>query len=156
IATYSGRNLLRRRGRTIATISAAAIVVFIFAGLRTCVASVNSGADQAEADRIATRHKASITMQLPKRYIDQLREVPGVKAATWANWFGAKDPQKRVPFFAGVAVDHNSYFDVADDISVPPEQITAWKQTMNGAILGDQLAAAFKVKVGDRLVINSD
>jgi putative ABC transport system permease protein len=156
IATYSRRNLFRRRGRTILTILAVMTAVLIFCALRTFIVAWNSGADQAAADRIATRHKASITMQLPKHYIDELRQVPGVKAATWANWFGAKDPKERVPFFAGIAVDQNSYFDVQDDMKVPPDQLAAWKQTANGAILGDQLAKTFDVKVGSRLVINSD
>ena len=156
IATYSRRNLFRRRGRAILTIIVVALAVFIFCAIRSFVAAFNAGADQALADRIATRHKVSYTMQLPKHYIDQLREVPGVKSATWANWFGAKDPKERVPFFAGFAVDQDSYFDVQDDMKVAPDQLAAWKQTPSGAILGDKLAQAFGVKVGDRLVINSD
>jgi putative ABC transport system permease protein len=155
-ATYVRRNLSRRPGRTILTIIVVALTVLIFCAIRTFIVAWNTGADQAAADRIATRHKVSITMQLPKHYIEQLREIPGVKAATWANWFGAKDPKQRLPFFAGFAVDQDSFFDVQDDMRVPPDQLAAWKQTPSGAILGDQLAKAFGVKVGDRLVINSD
>lgn len=156
IATYARRNLFRRRGRAILTIAAVTLAVLIFCAIRTFIVAWNSGADQAAADRLAIRHKVSITMQLPKHYIDQLREVPGVKAATWANWFGAKDPKERLPFFAGFAVDQDSFFDVQDDMKITPAELAAWKQTANGAILGDQLAKAFQVKVGDRLVVNSD
>jgi putative ABC transport system permease protein len=95
-------------------------------------------------------------MQLPKHYIDDLRQVPGVEKATWANWFGAKDPQRRVPFFAGIAVDQESFLDVQGDMIVPPDQIAAWKRTPNGAIIGDLLAKKFEVQVGSRLVITSD
>jgi putative ABC transport system permease protein len=156
IATYARRNLFRRRGRAILTIAAVTLAVLIFCAIRTFIVAWNSGADQAAADRLAIRHKVSITMQLPKHYIDQLREVPGVKAATWANWFGAKDPRERLPFFAGFAVDQDSFFNVQDDMKITPAELAAWKQTANGAILGDQLAKAFQVKVGDRLVVNSD
>jgi putative ABC transport system permease protein len=156
IATYARRNLFRRRGRAILTIAAVTLAVLIFCAIRTFIVAWNSGADQAAADRLAIRHKVSITMQLPKHYIDQLREVPGVKAATWANWFGAKDPKERLPFFAGFAVDQDSFFNVQDDMKITPAELAAWKQTANGAILGDQLAKAFQVKVGDRLVVNSD
>jgi putative ABC transport system permease protein len=156
IATYARRNLFRRRGRTILTIIAAALAVLIFCAIRTFIVSFTAGADQAQADVLAVRHKVSITMQLPKHYIDELREVPGVKAATWANWFAAKDPKERLPFFAGFAVDHNTWFDVQDDMQVSPEQLAAWKQTANGAILGDSLAKTFGVKVGDDVVITSD
>ena len=102
LATYASRNLFRRRGRTILTIIAVMLAVLIFCAIRTFIVAFNAQADDAAADRIATRHKVSITMQLPKHYIDELREVPGVKAATWANWFAAKDPKERLPFFAGI------------------------------------------------------
>jgi putative ABC transport system permease protein len=156
LATYARRNLFRRRGRTILTIIAVTLAVVIFCAIRTFIVAWNAGADEAAADRIATRHKVSITMQLPKHYIDELREVPGVKAATWANWFAAKDPKERIPFFAGFAVDQNTWFDVQDDMKVAPDQLAAWKETANGAIIGDSLAKTFGVQVGSDLVIASD
>ncbi len=158
-ATYAGRNLLRRKGRTILTVLAVAVAVLIFCLIRTVVVAWNAGADEAAQDRLATRHKVSITMQLPKRYIDDLRDpakVPGIKAATWANWFGAKDPRERVPFFAGFAVDPNTWFDVMDEMKVDPAQLAEWKTTNNGAILGDLLAKSLEVKVGDDVTIASD
>jgi putative ABC transport system permease protein len=156
VATYSRRNLFRRRGRTILTAVAIGIAVLIFCLLRTIVWEWNAGAAQAEQDRIAVRHKVSITMQLPKRYVDDVRSTPGVKAATWANWFGAKDPKERTPFFAGFAVDQDSWFEVMDDMKVDPAQLAEWKQTRDGAIIGDNLAKTFGVKVGDKIVVNSD
>jgi putative ABC transport system permease protein len=156
LATYARRNLFRRRGRTILTVIAVAVVVLIFCIIQTVIAAWEAGADAAASDRLATRHKVSITMQLPKHYIDDVRGVPGIAAATWANWFGAKDPKKRTEFFAGFAADHESWFDVMDEMYVPPDQLEAWKKTPNGAILGDVLAKTLEVKVGDKLVIASD
>lgn len=138
------------------TILGVAVAVLIFSMIRTVVVAFNAGADEAAKDRLATRHKISITMQLPKRYIEEVRGTAGIDAATWAVWFGAKDPKKRTPFFAGFAADHNTWFDVMDEMSVPPEQLAEWKSTPNGTILGDVLAKTLQVKIGDRLVINSD
>lgn len=154
--TYARRNIFRRRGRTIMTIAAIALAVLIFSAIRTVIAMWNAGADAAAVDRLATRHKVSITMQLPKRYIEDVRGVPGVKQATWAVWFGAKDPKKRTEFFAGFAADDETWFDVMDEMAVEPAQLAEWKATPNGAVIGDQLAKTLQVKVGDRLVINSD
>ncbi len=157
--TYPARNLFRRRGRTILTLAVVAVVVLIFNLLRTVDHGWKVGAEEAAKDRLATRHKVSITMQLPKRYIDDLRDpnkIKGIKAATWANWFGAKDPRERTPFFAGFAADHHSWFDVMDEMKVDPAALEAWKQTRDGAILGDVLAKTLGVKVGDNLVIASD
>jgi putative ABC transport system permease protein len=156
LATYARRNLFRRRGRTILTLIAVALAVLIFCFIRTAIVAWNAGVDEAATDRLATRHKVSITMQLPKHYIDDIRQVPDVKASTWANWFGAKDPKKRLPFFAGFAVDQDTWFDVLDEMQVTPDVLATWKQTPNGAILGDKLAQALEVSVGDKLVINSD
>jgi putative ABC transport system permease protein len=156
VATYARRNLFRRRGRTITTIVTVAIAVLIFSAIRTVVTEWEAGAAEASKDRLATRHKVSITMQLPKRYVEDVRSIPGVKAATWANWFGAKDPKERAPFFAGFAVDQDTWFDVMDEMKVEPAQLAEWKQTPNGAIIGDQLAKTFGVSVGDKMVVNSD
>jgi putative ABC transport system permease protein len=156
LATYARRNLFRRRGRTIATIAGVAVAVMIFCLIRTAVVAWNAGAEESATDRLATRHKISITMQLPKHYVEQIRQIPEVKAATWVNWFGAKDPKERVPFFAGFAVDHETWFEVLDEMAVPPDQLATWKQTANGAILGDVLAKSLGVTIGSRLVIASD
>jgi putative ABC transport system permease protein len=156
LTTYARRNLFRRRGRTITTIITVAVAVLIFSAIRTVVTEWEAGAAAASKDRLATRHKVSITMQLPKRYVDDVRGTPGVKAASWANWFGAKDPKERVPFFAGFAVDQDTWFDVMDEFQVEPAQLAEWKQTPNGAIIGDQLAKSFGVKVGDKMIVNSD
>lgn len=156
IATYARRNLFRRKGRTILTIIAVAVVVLIFSLIQTVDWAFKVGAEESMQDRLATRHKVSITMQLPKRYIEDVRGVPGVTKATWANWFGAKDPKERVPFFAGFAADHESWFEVFDDMVVDPKELADWKATPNGVIIGDLIAKTFQVNVGDRLVITSD
>jgi len=155
LATYARRNLFRRRGRTILTVLAVAVAVLIFSAIRTVGVTFNAAADDAMSDRLATRHKVSITMQLPRRYIEDIRAVPGITGATAANWFGAKDPKERLPFFAGFAAD-DKWFDVFDDMKVDPAQLAEWKTTPNGVILGDVLAKTFEVKPGDRLTITSD
>lgn len=156
IATYARRNLFRRKGRTILTIIAVAVAVLIFCLIRTVVGAWNVAADEAARDRLATRHKVSIVMQLPKRYIEDVRAIAGVQSATYGNWFASKDPKERTPFFAGFAVDHETWFTVFDEMKVEPAQLAEWKQTPNGAIIGDVLARTLEVKVGDRIVITSD
>jgi putative ABC transport system permease protein len=156
IATYASKNLFRRRGRTIMTILGVVVAILVFSLIRTVVTSFHAGADAAAKDRIATRHAASITWQLPKRYIDEIRAMDGIDAATWAVWFGSKDPKERTPFFAGFAADHETWFTVLDEMKVEPAVLEEWKRTPNGCILGDILAKTLEVKPGDKLVITSD
>jgi putative ABC transport system permease protein len=159
IATYARRNLFRRRGRTIMTLVLIALVVLIFNVIRTIDNAWKVGAQEAAKDRLATRHKVSMTRQLPRRYIDDLRDpskIQGIEAVTWLNWFWAKDPKKRTESFGGVAVDHLSWFDVMNEMKVDPAALEEWKQTPNGAIIGDLLARALKVKIGEEITITSD
>ncbi len=156
LATYARKNMFRRKGRTILTMIVIAISVLIFCLIRTALVGWESGADDASQDRLASRHKVSFTMNLPLKYITEVRSVDGVAAATYANWFGAKDPLKRVPFMAGFAVDKDSFFEVSKEMSVDPQQLAEWKETKNGVIIGDVLAEKLETGVGKMLKIESD
>ena len=67
-----------------------------------------------------------------------------------ANWFGGKDPNHDHEFFATLAVDAKTYFDVYPEISVPPEQLAAWQQDRKGCIVGDTLAERPAPRRGQR------
>jgi putative ABC transport system permease protein len=43
-----------------------------------------------------------------------------------------------------------------DEMKVDPAQLAEWKQTRDGAIIGDRLAKTFGVKIGDKLVVDSN
>jgi putative ABC transport system permease protein len=157
-ATYARRNLFRRPGRTVLTLIAIAVAVMIFNVIRTVDHAFKVGAEAAAKDRLVTRHKVSLTRQLPKHYIEDLRDpnkIKGIKAATWANWFDAKDPQKRTPFFQAFAADHLSWFDVMDEMKIEPAVLETWKQTRDGVILGDLLAKSLQVQVGGEVALES-
>jgi putative ABC transport system permease protein len=154
LLNIAARNLLRNKFRTTFTILGAALAVLFFIMLQTVLTAWYVAADYAAKDRIATRHKVSFIMQLPKRYIDTVREVNGVKAATWANWFGGKNPNDPDGFFASLAVDSKTFFQVYDEMAVPPPEMEAWLGDRQGAILGDVLARQLKVGVGDKVTLS--
>lgn len=149
----AARNLKRSWFRTIFTVAGAAVALIAFIMLRTVLWSWNAGAQYAAQDRIATRHKVTFIMQLPKRYADDIRAVPGVTASTWANWFGAKVPTRPDEFFANMAVDEKTFLGVYDEIVLAPEDKARWMEEKKGAIVGAQLAKKFGWKVGDKVVL---
>jgi len=149
----AARNLGRNWLRTFLTVLGAAIALIAFVMLRTVLTSWAVGAEYAAKDRLGTRHKVTFTMQLPKRYIDDIRAVPGVKQATWANWFGGKDPKRPNEFFATLAVDPESSLAVLDEMVLTPEERSRWLSDKRGAIIGDVLAKKMGWKVGDRIVL---
>lgn len=153
VARISMKNVLRNKFRTVMTIGGITAALVAFLAVRTVVTSWESAVDYAAKDRLGTRHKVTFVMTLPKKYVDQIRQVPGVKSATWANWFGAKNPNNEKEFFANMAVDVPSFIDVYPEISLDPEAAERWKQNKRGAIIGDVLAKKFGWKVGDKITL---
>jgi putative ABC transport system permease protein len=94
-------------------------------------------------------------MSLPKRYVEEVRQSPHVKLATWATWFGGKDPKHDREFFSALGVDPATYFDVYDEMKVPADQMETWKHDRQGAIVGDVLAKKLGWKVGDKIILQS-
>lgn len=149
----AARNLGRNKFRVILTALGVAIALVVFVLLRTVLSAWEVAAEHAAKDRIGTRHKVSIILPLPRRYIETVRGVRGVQAATFANWFGAKDPNDDSNFFASLAVDSESFLEVYDEAVVSAEDRQRWLEDRQGALIGDVLARRFGVGVGDRVVL---
>jgi putative ABC transport system permease protein len=104
---------------------------------------------------LVTRHKVTFVLSLPKRYVDTVRAAPHVTTATFANWFGGKDPQHDHEFFSTLAVDAPTYFGVYHEMQVPPDQLDTWLHDRQGAIVGEVTAKKLGWKVGDRIALES-
>jgi putative ABC transport system permease protein len=155
LASLALRNMARNQFRVALTVLGVAIAIVAFLLLRTVIWAWASGADWAAKDRVVTRHKVTFVMSLPKRYVQDVRNAPHVKLVTWANWFGAKDPKHDREFFSTLAVDPETYFQVYDEMKVPPDQMDTWLHDKQGAIVGDVLARKLGWKVGDRVILQS-
>lgn len=153
VLAISFKNLFRNPLRSVLTILGAAVAVLAFVLLQTVLTAWTVAADFASKDRIATRHKVSFVMSMPRNYVDQIRAVPGVQSATFMNWFGGKNPKKPEEFFATLAVDPESCLLVMDELVLPPEQKKAWLEDRKGAVIGDVLAKQLGLKVGDRFTL---
>jgi putative ABC transport system permease protein len=147
------RNLSRNKLRTVLTVLGGAVAILTFVALRTVLSSWSAAADFAAKDRIATRHKVSFVISMPKRYIDDIRAVPGVQQATFMNWFGGKNPKDPNQFFASLAVEPDKVLNVMDEMVVPADQKQRWLEDKKGAVVGDVLAKQLGVKVGDRITL---
>lgn len=151
LATIAIRNIGRNKLRTFLTLLVSVICIIAFLIFRTVLWSWNAAAEQAATDRIGTRHKVSFIMRLPARYVEEIRQTPGVKQVAHASWFGAKDPAHPNEFFGTIAVEPADFLAVYDEIVVPPEQVEAWKQNRKGALVGDAIAKKLGWKVGDKI-----
>jgi putative ABC transport system permease protein len=144
-----GRNLFR----TILTILGVVVAMMAFLLLRTVITSWLMGVELAAKDRVATRHKVTFIMTLPKRYAEDVRNVPGVKEVSYFSWFGAKLPGHEDTFFANIATDPESFLRVYDEIVVPPDQKKNWFENRQGALVGAALAKQLDLHVGDKITL---
>lgn len=153
IAGLAVRNILRNKIRTFLTVCGVAIAIVGFVMLQTVLTAWTAAADHAAKDRIATRHKVTFIMPLPKKYVEDVRKTPGVTDVTWANWFGGKNPNAENEFFATIAVDPPSFLRVYDELVVAEEDKQRWLTNRRGAIIGDVIAKKFGWEVGDKITL---
>jgi putative ABC transport system permease protein len=154
-AGLAAKNVLRNKFRMVLTVVGVAVAIFSFVLLRTVSYAWTSGAEYAAKDRVVTHHKITFVMTLPKRYIEDVRQGPHVKVATFANWFGGKDPLHDHEFFQTLAVDEKTWFTVYDDVQVPPDQMQAFMADKSGAIVGDVLMKKLGWQVGQKIMLET-
>jgi putative ABC transport system permease protein len=153
LATVAVKNITRNRFRALLTIAGVAVAILTFVLLRTVIWSWTAAVEQSATDRIGIRHKVTFIMPLPKKYIEEIRQIPGVTAAAYANWFGAKDPNHETEFFGTIAVEPDEILKVYDEVKVKPDELEAWKQNRRGALVGDALAKKLGWKVGQNVTL---
>jgi putative ABC transport system permease protein len=144
------KNIWRRKFRTIFTLLSIFIAFLLFGILMTIRNSFALGVEIAGLDRLVLINKVSLIMPLPLSYQARLQAVPGVEMVTHNTWFNGiyQDPSN---FFANIAVEPEPYLKVYPEFKVPPEQMKAWLDDRQGALVGKDLAARFGWKVGDRV-----
>ena len=73
------------------------------------------------------------------------------------SWFGGKYGEGTGDtFFARFFVDPETFLKVSPEITVPPDQVAAWKGDRQGALVSDNLAKKYGWKLGDRIVLEGD
>src|SRR5882724_13492752 len=111
------RNTLRHKLRSVLTVFGIGVAVMAFALLRTVVTAWHAGVEASAANRLITRHAVSFVFPLPLSYRDRIAQVPGVEKVTYATWFSGVYIDKN-QFFARLAVDSDSFFDVKKTIRI--------------------------------------
>jgi putative ABC transport system permease protein len=142
------RNALRHKLRSSLTVVGIAIAIVAFGLLRTLVEVWYSGAEHSSASRLVTRNAISLIFPLPLSYKDRIRQIEGVKAVSYGNWFGGIYIDEK-HFFANYAVEPKTYLDLYPEIVLPPEQKAAFIRDRKGCIVGRKLADRYGWKIGD-------
>src|ERR1700733_7636712 len=155
LTRFVSKNAFRNKRRSILTVLSIAFSLLLLTMMMTLWRSFYVDNGSAESNlRLITRHKVSLTFNLPGYYREKIRSVPGVIAVVPVSWFGGlyKD-DKPENFFAQFATDPEEFFKVYRDITMPPDQLTAWQRDRQGVVVDDTLAKKYGWKLGDRIVL---
>lgn len=149
------RNVWRKKIRTSLTIMSVFVAFLLFAFLSAVGKAFTAGEDLADAERLIVLEKVSIINSLPEAYQDRIASVPGVEAVAHASWFGGYFQEPRNQGFAQFPVEPYEYFALYPEFEMPEEQLKAWADNRQGAVVGGQMAEALGWEVGDRVPITA-
>src|SRR5271165_2207141 len=141
--------------RTLSTVLAMAVCIFLICTLQTVVDAVNYGLHLGNASRLVTRHYVSLVFNLPNSYENKIAAVPGVQDITIVTWFGGLYRGDFKYFFPNLAVEPERFLQIYPEVMLPEEQKQAWFHDGRGCIIGRKLAEKWGWKVGDAFQLES-
>ena len=131
------------------------VVAFLLFGLLQGInQGFNTVVQNLNVDRLYVSAKTSMTDGLPIAYLSRIKSVPGVRAVSYWTYFGCyfQNAKNVLPAFA---TDAEALFAVHREMKIKPEYLEAMKKTRTGVLIGEQLAAKYHWKVGDRIPIGT-
>lgn len=149
------KNALRHKLRSTLTVLGIAIAVIAFVLLRTVVTAWYAGVEASAADRLIVRQAVSFIFPLPYAYKDKIKSIQGIETVSFANWFQGVYIDKN-QFFARLAVDAETIFDVYPEFLLTQEELATFKAERNSCIIGEDIARQYNLKRGDVMTIDGD
>lgn len=145
-------NIKRKKIRTFLTLGSYFTAFLLFGLLAAIQSAFHQGVDVAGANRLVVANKTSLIMPLPLSYKEKIAQISGVKNVTFASWFGGyyQDPKN---FFAQMAVDSETYFDVYKEFKVDKDQFLNFMKDRQGCVIGKKTAEKYGFKIGDKIPI---
>src|ERR1039457_7263550 len=140
------KHLRRNWLRTLSTVLAMAVCIFLICTLQTVVDAVNYGLHLGNASRLVTRHYVSLVFNLPNSYKNKIAAIPGVQNTTIVNWFGGMYRGDMKYFFPNMAVEPEAFLQIYPEIMLPEDQKQAWFHDGRGCIVGRKLGDHFQLE----------
>lgn len=160
---YIFRNARRNPTRSILTIGSIAVCGFLTMVLLSLFAiNQEVGASTREYNRLLTMSAQGFGQALPIALVNEivrLDEQSGTKAIVRNDedlpcvspfaWYGGRYGEETFTTFAQFGIDPDVFFSIYYEIKVPPEQLQAFRDRKDGAIIGHKLAKDKGLKIGD-------
>jgi putative ABC transport system permease protein len=155
LGTFIIKNALRNKRRATLSILSVAVSLFLLVLLLVALREITLPVEGAGAElRVAVRNKISIANLLPAKQLPVIEKIPGVEAVTPFTWFGGKYKGEQATF-AQFAIDPKRMRGVFTELKMPPQNFAAFEAQRDACILGKITADKYKLKVGDKITLES-
>jgi len=150
------RNLSRNRVRSLLTGGAIALAIALVCFLATMPDGLNRILDQfAINTRIVVHDEAGLVYPLPYAYLQKVRAMRGVVAATSLTEFGGAYRQDGSVSFPSLATEPDALGVVWADWKIDPAVLAEFARRRDGAIVGRGTMERYGWKPGDRITLDS-
>ncbi len=150
---FIAKNALRNKRRATLSVLSVAVSLFLFVilqvGLREITLPVE---DIGSASRVIARNRISLGQLLPAKQKPIIERIPGVEAVSPFTWYGGKYKGEEV-MFAQFAIDPEAFLKISTDAHLPADQVQNFLADRRACIVGKATADKYKIKVGDRMVL---
>jgi len=157
---YILKHLRKTWIRTLSTVAAIALCIFLISVLQTALQAFYGGMENASTERLITRHRVSLTENIPIAYQPRIAAIPGIKRVAQFTWFGGSigaaggQPDWK-NFFPNFAVEAEPFLAMYPEYQLKPDEKAAFMADMRGAIIGPELAKKYGWKVGSTFQLES-
>ncbi|MFY9343789.1 MAG: ABC transporter permease [Planctomycetota bacterium] len=144
------RNLLGHPVRSALTAGSVLVAVFLLCVLTAASQGLDAAVASASRTRLWVQSAVSLFVNLPEGYGSKIAATPGIDAVVRFQWFGGvyQDPAN---FFAQFAVDTDQWLASYPEIELIEGTPADWNAARTNCIIGEDLAARFGWRVGDRV-----
>lgn len=153
---YIYRNARRNPVRSSLTVASTAVTLFL---MMILISFFSINGEVAESlriyNRIVTMNSEGFAGMVPIGRAREIAAMDGVTAVTPFSWYGGKYGEETLPF-AQFGVDADTIFTIYDELTIPPDQLKAFKEDKAGAVIGRKLAEDRNLRVGDALPLKGD
>lgn len=148
---YIWRNVARNKLRTALTILSVGFSLALMTVLHGYMAMQAAWGSEAEKNnRVVVMNTQGFSGMLPIAYVDRVRRVDGIQAAVPYSWYGGVYKDETMPF-AQFATDAKEVFQVWDEFTIDPEQLSQWQNNRQGCVADYRLAARKGWEIGERI-----
>lgn len=156
---YIFKHLRKTWIRTLSTIFAMALCIFLISVLQTALQAFYGSLETASTERLVTRHRVSLVNNLPVAYGPRIAAVPGVKRVAKFIWFGGMRGSADQPdfqnFFPNFAVEAEPYLEIFPEYTLEPAEKEAFLKDLRGAVIGPALAERYGWTIGSVIQLES-